>query len=52
MTSETNDDDVPVLNNNNDDADDDDEAKEEVTDLSSRYVHAHTFRYFRSVCDG
>ena len=41
MTSETNDDDVPVLNNNNNDADDD-EAKEEVTDLSSRYVHAHT----------
>lgn len=43
MTSETNDDDVPVLNNNNDDADDDDEAKEEVTDLSSRYVHDTPF---------
>ena len=44
MTSETNDDDVPVLNNNNnDDADADDEAKEEVTDLSSRYVHDTPF---------
>ena len=42
MTSETNDDeDVPVLNNNDDADADDDDAKEEVTDLSSRYVHAH-----------